>query len=78
MQINSEKLVFDFIKKKSFLTTNQQECVEETLAMDYQWTYPQIAQFIAPQIGATEMDVYFFLLTRDKDNRRDNDYNKIQ
>ena len=78
MKKSSESIIKEVLIKKSYLNSEQQERIMYMLDTDSGFSYQELAHFIAPKIGATVLDVYSFLMTRDKDNRRDNDYNKIK
>lgn len=76
MKKTSESIIQEILFKKASLTGVQQTQVMNMLSTDSGFSYQELAHFLAPQIGATVLDIYSFLMTRDKDNRRDNDYNK--
>jgi len=67
----SEKLiqqVVNKITKKAYVTNKQAVDIEFFLnsTSSPQMTYQQMAKFLAPKVAASEQDVYFFLLNRDK------------
>jgi len=73
---SSESIIHEILYKKASLNSEQQQAVMNMLSTDSGFAYQELAHFLAPQIGATVLDIYSFLMTRDKDKRRDNDLNK--
>jgi hypothetical protein len=76
MNKTSESIIQEVMKKRSFLNSQQQDCVLEFLRLDSNSSYQQIAKALSTKINASELDIYYYLMTRDKDLRRNNDYNK--